>query len=1062
MKRKAAWLALCLVAAAFGQESDVAAGRRLLASLRFNQATDAAIFRELGMDSARALLMAVVDRGTLRSASAADWKDLHGALNGLIELFSEQGDFVRASIFAQLQDANYRNLEGDYKSALAAAQQALELQQRAGGTDTLDVSWAAIGRDQMSLARPGEALESYRKAQATGRDRTGVGAGRIWRDLVDARLALKDVAGARSEVRLFLEAAQNAPAEFRRSALIADCDVLLEEKQYGTVLDRLRQARADGASDTDITLQLLTTNLLAMRSLDYAESIELAKRMEAEFTGLAVPIGAAARQTIEVRRRMAGDIDAVLREEAGVLEAARAKKDVGGQIQVLEAMAASYAAANSITSQAASLEEARRLMRWLFMPNGMPADSSDATRYFRIANNLGNAYVRLREIGKARQTFQEVTRMIDALPGAAARTDAANAYGGALLGRAAVAVLDDDMDTARDILDKALRGLPAQAAFSRQEVLWQAARLERDDRQIRKAADYYGQAITALEEAGARQEEILARVEFAHFAAVNQAGLPDAGAIADAQLTAAERLSSGLNLAESGWRLLYEKGIVVEGSGDPGQSTALYNAAVAKLESLRANLSQQEQQQSLIDTEAVQDLYRRALTATVGSGTDDQVFEMLERGKARSFLDSLRGKRFRSSTPEPKTAALQQMEKQIAALRTDLLPQNESVLRSAGHDPATLRTELATLENQFHLARQQASLGRDRTGQLFAANPVSLGRVRELLPVDTALLEYGLLKDGIVALVISRNATRRVQWKTSPDQLRKDVARLRTMFSADDGDDSWKELLHSVSQRVSAPVMKLIPAGTTRTYVVAADYLQELPFQALEAEDGHPLIENRTISYLPAASVLEFLPKHWRAPTDVFLGALGDTSVEGWPSLPGTLRETDAIARIFTRAPRVFGAQFTHDAVRDALEHHEAVHFATHGLLDEGAPLFSALLTAGDEGQATRFSLYELADIRIRARLVVLSACETGLGRISGGDEVAGLTRSFLSAGADTVISSLWKVSDDSTAMLMEGLYRRLHSGMRPAAALREAALAVRAKYPHPFYWAPFILTGAT
>jgi CHAT domain-containing protein len=98
--------------------------------------------------------------------------------------------------------------------------------------------------------------------------------------------------------------------------------------------------------------------------------------------------------------------------------------------------------------------------------------------------------------------------------------------------------------------------------------------------------------------------------------------------------------------------------------------------------------------------------------------------------------------------------------------------------------------------------------------------------------------------------------------------------------------------------------------------------------------------------------------------------------------------------------------------------------------------------------------------MKLRARLVVLSACETGLGKLRGGDEITGLTRTFLTAGADTVVASLWQVSDDSTAMLMEEFYRQMEGGLTPAAALRESALAVRAKYPHPFYWAPFVVTG--
>jgi CHAT domain-containing protein len=91
---------------------------------------------------------------------------------------------------------------------------------------------------------------------------------------------------------------------------------------------------------------------------------------------------------------------------------------------------------------------------------------------------------------------------------------------------------------------------------------------------------------------------------------------------------------------------------------------------------------------------------------------------------------------------------------------------------------------------------------------------------------------------------------------------------------------------------------------------------------------------------------------------------------------------------------------------------------------------------------------------------VVLSACETDRGKLLGGDEITGLTRTFLLAGAETVVSSLWKVSDDSTALLMKGFYERLKQGQSTAVALRESALEVRKQFAHPFYWAPFVEAG--
>jgi len=594
-------------------------------------------------------------------------------------------------------------------------------------------------------------------------------------------------------------------------------------------------------------------------------------------------------------------------------------------------------------------------------------------------------------------------------------------------------------------------------------VLWQAARLERDDRQYPKAAEFYREAVEAASNDLAAETAI--RIEFAHFLAVHAARIPDAVAMATTQLAAAQSLSSRLNLTQSEWRILYEQGILAE-TEDPdhaAKAVPLFRSAIARVEALRSDLSQGEQQRSVIDTETIRDLYRRTLTDVAAKETDDATFEVMERSRARSFLDALQGRRFRADPNQSSfagTQTLDDLEKRIAALRIEIAPQNEAVLSTAGHDPAILKAELKKLEDEFQMARQQAALLKDRSSQSLAANPITLRRVRELLPAGTTLVEYGLLTDGVVALMVNRSASQRIEWKTDPVRLRKDVLRLRTLLASPDGDE-WKGLLHDVSDRVTAPALKLVPAGTTRLIVVAADFLQYLPFQALETGSGDLLIDRFTVSNLPSAAVLEFLPTRSPPPRNLFLGALGNAEVEGSPRLPGTLRETASIAAIFPNSSHAYESAFTHNAVRDALLHNDAVHFATHGLLDETSPMFSALLTAGGEGQSSRFSLYELMDLHIKSRLVVLSACETGLGKVSGGDEVAGLTRSFLAAGADTVISSLWQVRDDSTAFLMAGFYRGLRAGQRPAVALRNAALRVRAKFPNPFYWAPFIVTGA-
>jgi hypothetical protein len=139
------------------------------------------------------------------------------------------------------------------------------------------------------------------------------------------------------------------------------------------------------------------------------------------------------------------------------------------------------------------------------------------------------------------------------------------------------------------------------------------------------------------------------------------------------------------------------------------------------------------------------------------------------------------------------------------------------------------------------------------------------------------------------------------------------------------------------------------------------------------------------------------------------------------------------------------------------------VHLAAHGSYNAADPLASAIVLApsgADDGRLTVRGVYGL-DLPA-SDLVVLSACETQRGQLSDGDEVVGLTRAFFVAGTPSVIATLWSVDDAPTALLMDRFYTHRQAGLGKAAALRQAQLDVRARYPNPYYWAGFVLSGDT
>jgi CHAT domain-containing protein len=181
--------------------------------------------------------------------------------------------------------------------------------------------------------------------------------------------------------------------------------------------------------------------------------------------------------------------------------------------------------------------------------------------------------------------------------------------------------------------------------------------------------------------------------------------------------------------------------------------------------------------------------------------------------------------------------------------------------------------------------------------------------------------------------------------------------------------------------------------------------------------------------------------------------------------LPHAREEITAIARLYPRQASLrAGAAANKRTVEREGAGARILHFACHGLIDDEDPLASALaLSPEGEQDDGLLRAYEVMEkLKLNADMVVLSACETGLGEQTRHEGIIGLTRAFQYAGARSVVVSLWSIADASTARLMAELYRHLKAGASKDEALRRAQVAlIRSKaYGHPFYWAPFVLVG--
>jgi CHAT domain-containing protein len=243
-----------------------------------------------------------------------------------------------------------------------------------------------------------------------------------------------------------------------------------------------------------------------------------------------------------------------------------------------------------------------------------------------------------------------------------------------------------------------------------------------------------------------------------------------------------------------------------------------------------------------------------------------------------------------------------------------------------------------------------------------------------------------------------------------------------------------------------------------RLIIVPHGLLHYLPFHALH--DGQVfLLERHEISYLPGASLLRYCCEAQSATSG--LTAFG-YSCAG--RLPYAIQEARSIAQLM-KGQAILEQEATSERLREASEGCRVLHLATHGDFRPDNPLFSGLALAG--GWLTTLDIFGL---HLDASLVTLSACQTGRNVVKGGDELMGLTRAFLFAGAASLALSLWPVEDDSTAQLMATFYRKLADGWTKATALRHAQLevierqrqgdAAAQRLAHPYFWAPFFLVG--
>lgn len=517
----------------------------------------------------------------------------------------------------------------------------------------------------------------------------------------------------------------------------------------------------------------------------------------------------------------------------------------------------------------------------------------------------------------------------------------------------------------------------------------------------------------------------------------------EAGAAFDATLTRA--LALGQLAVQV--RCLTGQGLVALAAGDPALAGARFDAAITLFEFQRRALPDDGIRSAFL-AEHLRP-YEELLRMALAGGSGAEVLGQLERVRARAL-----GERLVDDAPTDDSA-------EVLALRDRLhwLYRRAQQIREGGDASEAVGAELLRTEDELlERARRERIAGPLRA--VPATTAFSVDELMSDLAPGDALVEYGVLDDELFACVVTRSSVALLRRLAAWASVREALEALRFQMDAlRHGAVAVQRHLPVLEARAAARLAAVAglvwasvePAvrGCRRLLIVPQGPLAALPFAAL-LDDGVPLGLRFELALAPSARLGGRGLRRPSLPATRVI-ALGESS-----RLVHAADEAEFVAGRYAHGIALTGDRATAAALRAGAPDADVVHLACHAEFRSDNPRFSALhLRDG------RFSAEQAEALRLKPCTVVLSACETGVSEAGSGDEMIGLVRAFLVAGAARVLGSLWPVDDAVTRAFMGHFHDALVGGRAPALALQRAQSAVRHQHPHPHFWAAFTLYGA-
>jgi CHAT domain-containing protein len=508
------------------------------------------------------------------------------------------------------------------------------------------------------------------------------------------------------------------------------------------------------------------------------------------------------------------------------------------------------------------------------------------------------------------------------------------------------------------------------------------------------------------------------------------------------------------------------EGEVLEAKGENEKALEVYKEAVKLVESVRATAASET---AFADVKRNYRPYERIVRTLIKLNRADEAFDYLNRAKSKKLQESLRLSSMKSGdkTMQALLDRANGLETKLNAATTQL--RTEEAKPEAERDKTkieNLKTVVASTQGEFRRVVEQIKSSNPNWEKFMTVNPKALKETQRSIPPGVMLVQYAPVGEQLYIFLVSKESLKIVIAPGKPEDLWKKIKAVRKQITTGESGGPLTKNLVALYDLLITPIEAELEPVKTIAFI-PNQLLFYLPMQALAKKkaDGELryLIEDKQIVYLTAADVMNVVqpPDNEKSPGGMV--AFGNPT---GANLPAAEAEVKAIAQVFPSTEVLFGGEVTKEALNaEQRLNKRIVHFATHGILNATTPAESyiQLATSATPGQ-DHLTVGEVWDLPLKkVALVTLSACESALGdKEPDGGEITTLAEAFSSAGATTVLASLWSVGDESTKELMVEFYRQLAAGQSKAAALQsaEVKLLKNPKFARPLYWAPFVLMG--